>query len=103
MKYEGEIKVTFKGDGIDTISFPKMVESFPEKQHMNEHVLWQTHGKDERLVPVTVKAQKNLEDVCAEFAKMGFIGCKKEGKRKLTSIKYVLQTSLGGYTFVKSE
>lgn len=102
MKYEGEIKVTFKDDGnIDGISFPKLVEVFPDKQVWNNHSLWETHGNDNKMVPLTQKAIKNLEEVCNEFTKKGFKGCKKEGKRKLTSIKYVLQTSLGGYEFVK--
>lgn len=101
MKYEGELKVTFKGDSIDTITFPKLVESFPNKQLWHNYMLWETHGNDNKMVPLTQKAINNLDSVCEQFVKNGFVGCKKDGKRKLTSIKYVLQTSLDGYEFVK--
>ena len=102
MKYEGLFDVTFGDkDGEFTIDMPKVVEKFPDKTEYNNYALWQTSGSDNRMYPVTQKASRNIEEVCAKFASKGYIGCKKAGKIKLTSIKYCLLTSLGGYEFVK--
>ncbi len=102
MKLEGEIKVTFDDNGdVKNIAFPKETDHFPPKQEWKEHLLWETYGKDNKMKPLTQKAIKNLDDVCDQFAKKGFVGCKKAGKRKLTAVRYVICTSLGGYEFVK--
>ena len=102
MKLEGQIVVTFTDSGIDSIAFPKQINEFPDKREWKDYSLWQTEGNDNRMKPLSTKAQKNLDDVCNEFAKRGYIGAKKPGRRKLASIRYVLQTSLDGYEFVKN-
>lgn len=102
MKLEGQIVVTFTDSGIDSIAFPKQINEFPDKREWKDYSLWQTEGNDNRMKPLSIKAQKNLDDVCNEFAKRGYIGAKKAGRRKLASIRYVLQTSLNGYEFVKN-
>lgn len=103
MKLEGQIVVTFTDSGIDSITFPKKIDEFPNKREWKDYSLWQTQdGNDNKMKPLTNKAQENLDDICNEFAKRGYIGAKKAGRRKLASIRYVLQTSLDGYEFVKN-
>lgn len=103
MKYEGLFNVTFdeKEDGKFTIDFPKCVNSFPDKTEWSQKALWESKGSDHRLYPLTPLAKKNIDEVCTKFAAKKYIGCKKSGKIKLTSIKYVLLTSLEDYEFIK--
>lgn len=103
MKYEGLFDVDFdeKEEGKFSIQFPKAVQTFPDKTVWSQKALWESKGSDNRMYPLTQLAQKNIEEVCAKFTSRGYIGCKKAGKVKLTSIKYVLFTSLNGYEFVK--
>lgn len=105
MKYEGLFDVEFdkKEEGKFNIRFPKAVNVFPDKTVWNQKALWESKGSDDRMYPLTQLAQKNIDEVCAKFATKGYIGCKKTGKIKLTSIKYVLFTSLDGYEFVKQK
>lgn len=84
IKYVGDI--TFNGD------VPAMPTdtNIPEKKEWSKYAIWVFNGK--QYNPVSQKAVDSLDNAVKTLAAKGYVGAKKEGKRKLSSIKYYIKT-----------
>lgn len=97
-KLIGEIEVSQTPDGGITVAMPTGTE-IPEKKEWSKHAIWQFNGKAYK--PLTQKAEDCLVAAVKDIESKGYAKATKEGKRKLTSVRYaILTTGVEPFTYI---